>query len=77
LIQIARFVQENSSRPVIVQVASQLAKIVREKLERDKRYVRAVKAKEAQPAQSKREQRIAYAERKAEEVAAEKSGRRS
>jgi hypothetical protein len=48
LIQIARFVQENSSRPVIVQVASQLAKIVREKLERDKRYTRAVKSKTEQ-----------------------------
>lgn len=78
LIQIAQSVQENSNRPVIVQVASQLAKIVREKLERDKRYTRAVKAKEAQAAApSKREQRLAYAERIAEQVAAEKSGRRT
>lgn len=77
LIQIAPFVQENSNRPTIVQVASQLAKMVREKLERDKRYTRAVKAKETQPvAQSKRDQRLAYANQVAEQVAAEKSRRR-
>lgn len=41
LIQIATFVQPNSNRPLPVQIESQLARIVADRRDRDKRYARA------------------------------------
>lgn len=45
LLQIANYVEPNSRRPLETQVSSQLARMVGEKLDRDKRYAKAVEAK--------------------------------
>jgi hypothetical protein len=45
LMQAASYVQPNSSRPLDVQVSSQLARIVRDKRDKDARYAKAASAK--------------------------------
>lgn len=49
LIQSAAYVQPNSSRPLEAQIGSQLARMVRDTRDRDKRYAAAVTAKTASP----------------------------
>jgi hypothetical protein len=47
VIQAAGYVQVNSSKPLEAQVSAQLAKTVRDKLDKDARYAKAVKANTA------------------------------
>jgi hypothetical protein len=47
VIQAAGYVQVNSSKPLEAQVSSQLAKAMRDKLDKDARYAKAVKANAA------------------------------
>jgi hypothetical protein len=47
VIQAAGYVQVNSSKPLEAQVSSQLAKAMRDKLDKDARYAKAVKANTA------------------------------
>lgn len=58
LIQVAGFVQPNSSRPLESQVSAQLARIVADKRDRDARYQRAASGKAAGPQKSRAPSKI-------------------
>lgn len=72
LIRAAGYIQANSSRPIRVQVESQLAKQAQEKRDKDKRYAKAVDRNKRQP--GKGAQPRSFDDALAESIAAKSGG---
>jgi hypothetical protein len=76
VIQAAGYVQVNSSKPLEAQVSSQLAKAMRDKLDKDARYAKAVKANAAKAPVDAGESRIDRWTKTLKEIEAEDASKR-
>lgn len=77
VIQAAGYVQINSSKPLEAQVSAQLAKTMRDKLDKDARYAKAVKANAAKsPAAQVGESKIDRWAKTLQEIEAEDAAKR-